>query len=315
MVPSGAGQDIAMCIRLGLFFGLALAMSACTPAPVQTPTSADPPVPARIYVKTVDSRDGTRIAVECAGEGPTLLMVHGGVGDRTRWTPMIPLLAKGMRACAMDRRGRGGSGDNADYGMYKEAEDVAAVADSFRGDVFVMGHSYGGVAAYEAAFLTGSIKKLILYEAPFQDPVDRNLEVAGKVEKLIAEGKPEEALVVFQTEIVGQSAEAIAAMKARPNWPLLVETIKVHPRQMRALAAYRFDIERAKTLNLPVLLIAVGDTGSPYLRQAMETLDAAAPNSTLFVLEGQQHNAMDSGPEALAARFREFVGVSSEPHN
>ena len=72
----------------------------------------------------VTSKDGTRIGVECAGTVPTLLFVHGGVGDRTRWTPMFPLLASKFTTCAMDRRGRGASGDSPEYSLSKEAEDA-----------------------------------------------------------------------------------------------------------------------------------------------------------------------------------------------
>lgn len=53
---------------------------------------------------TVTSKDGTRIGVECAGTGPTVLFVHGGVGDRTRWTPMFPLLTSKFTACAIPQR-------------------------------------------------------------------------------------------------------------------------------------------------------------------------------------------------------------------
>src|SRR5579859_6617587 len=95
----------------------------------------------------VASKDGVRIAVECAGAGPTLLLVHGGTGDRTRWTPMFPMLSQRFRVCAMDRRGHGLSGDRTDYSLRKEAEDVASVVDALPGPVFVLGHSYGGVAA------------------------------------------------------------------------------------------------------------------------------------------------------------------------
>jgi hypothetical protein len=35
----------------------------------------------------VKSKDGTRIAVECTGKCPGLLIVHGGTGDRSRWKP------------------------------------------------------------------------------------------------------------------------------------------------------------------------------------------------------------------------------------
>lgn len=269
---------------------------------------APPPAATRsTQLKHVASKDGTLIAVECVGEGPTLLIAHGGVGDRSRWTPLLADLAVDRRACAIDRRGRGGSGDTTDYGMHKEAEDIAAVAESFGAPVYVMGHSYGGVGAYEATFLTPSITALILYEAPFMDPVDRNLAVAEKVEGLLAQDHPEDALIAFQTEIVGQSAEEISRMKARPGWPVLVETIKVHPRQMRALAAYRFDPDRMKTVTLPVLLLLGEDTGSPYLKQSMKVLADTFPHATLKVLAGQQHNAMDSGRGTLTHLLNDFL--------
>ena len=43
-------------------------------------------------LSTVRSKDGTLIAVECAGTGPSLVIVHGGTGDRSRWTPLFPPL-------------------------------------------------------------------------------------------------------------------------------------------------------------------------------------------------------------------------------
>ncbi len=84
----------------------------------------------------IPSKDGTLIAVECAGTGPSLVIVHGGIGDRTRWTPMFPLFSSRFTVCAMDRRGHGASGDSPDYTLQKEAEDVAAVVNSRPGTVF-----------------------------------------------------------------------------------------------------------------------------------------------------------------------------------
>ena len=63
---------------------------------------------------------------------------------------MFPLLTSQLTVCAMDRRGRGASGDSPEYSLQKEAEDVAAVVNSRSGSSFVFGHSYGGVAALEA---------------------------------------------------------------------------------------------------------------------------------------------------------------------
>lgn len=262
----------------------------------------------RSEVLTVTSKDGTRIAVECAGSGPTLLFVHGGVGDRTRWTPMVPLLGSKFTVCAMDRRGRGGSGDSPEYSLSKEAEDVAAVVNSRPGPVFVFGHSYGGVAALEAAFLTDRIARLMLYEPPLHEPVDANVAVAARLEEMIRKGDLERALITFQTEIVKQSPEEIARMKSRPSWKGLVATIAVHPRQMRALSAYRFDAARMKSVTIPTLLLIGEETKSPYVRQSIEALRASLPHPTLVVLEKQQHNAMDAGRDQLAKAILQFAG-------
>jgi pimeloyl-ACP methyl ester carboxylesterase len=111
------------------------------PAILEASAGQAAPAANRSELIAVTSKDGTRIGVECAGSGPTLLFVHGGVGDRTRWTPMFPLLASRFTTCARDRRGRGASGDSAEYSLAKEAEDVAAVVNSRVGPVFVFGHS------------------------------------------------------------------------------------------------------------------------------------------------------------------------------
>ena len=282
---------------------VAVAVSDGAPAAGGQTAPASP----RSELITVASKDGTRIGVECAGSGPTLLFVHGGVGDRTRWTPMFPLLASRFTVCAMDRRGRGASGDAPEYSLGKEAEDVAAVVNARTGPVYVLGHSYGGVAALEAAFLTDRITRLMLYEPPLHEPVGNNLAVADEVEALIRRGDLDGAFVRFQTEIVKQSPEELARMKARPTWSRLVASIAVHPRQMRALAAYRFDAGRMTAVTMPTLLLLGGATTSPYAKQSIDALKQALPKPTLVVLPGQAHNAMDGGREALAQAIIAFA--------
>src|SRR6266566_3552752 len=151
-------------------------------------------------VSFVRSKDGTRIAVECTGKGPGLLIVHGGTGDRSRWKPLLPLFAAHLTVCAMDRRGHGDSEAGSKYSLKKEYEDVATVVDSRPRPVFVLGHSIGGLCALEAAFLTKKISKLVLYEPPLQD-LDHTA-VADRMEKMIQAGDREQALVTFLQEIV-----------------------------------------------------------------------------------------------------------------
>jgi len=255
----------------------------------------------------VRSKDGTLIAVECAGAGPSLIIVHGGLGDRTRWTPMFPLLASHFRVCAMDRRGRGDSGDSPDYSLQKEAEDVAAVVASRPGEVFVLGHSYGGVAALEATFLTDRVSKLVLYEPPLQEPVDYDLAVADTMEGMVRAGERENAALAFLRDVVKLSPSEVAAMRSRPAWPRLVATVELQIRQIRALAAYRFDPKRVSTVRMPTLLLTGSGTASVYIKQAIDSLQSTLPRATLVVLEGEEHNAMDTGRERLAAAITNFL--------
>jgi pimeloyl-ACP methyl ester carboxylesterase len=112
---------------------------------------------AQTAIATIHSADGTPIASECVGAGPSLVIVHGGTGDRTRWTPLFPLLAPRFRVCAMDRRAHGSSGDAPSYSLLKGVEDVVAVVEAQPEPVFVLGHSFGAVCAFEAAFHTTRI--------------------------------------------------------------------------------------------------------------------------------------------------------------
>ena len=277
------------------------ALLAMVTASAQTSRESRPPS----TIATVKSKDATPIAVECAGTGPTLLLVHGGTGDRTRWTPLFPFFAPRFAVCAMDRRGHGASGDARDYDLHKEAEDVAAVVNSRPAPVFVLGHSYGGVAALEAAFLTARISKLVLYEPPLQDRDHR--AVVAKMEELIRAGDREGALVAFMQDIVMISPGEVATMRTRPSWPGLVASVESQIRQIRALAAYRFDPDRMRRVNVPTLLLTGSRSASPQLKLAIQGLMDTLPNRNLVVFEGQEHNAMDAIPQDFADAVARFL--------
>ena len=102
--------------------------------------------------------------------GPPLLLVHGGVGQIERWAPLWDLLADHRRVTAMDRRGRGSSGDGAGYAIEDEYGDVAAVvralAEESGRPVDVFAHSYGATCTLGAARLAPPFGGLVLYEPP-----------------------------------------------------------------------------------------------------------------------------------------------------
>ena len=143
-------------------------------------------------MEKVLSRDGTSIAYHSSGTGAPLVLVHGTGGTSQRWAPVLPLLEKHFAVYAMDRRGRGESGDGASpYSAQREFEDVAAVVDAIGTGVHLFGHSYGAVCALEASLLTDRIDRLILYEPPIPLPGPRDEDdgVLKKLEDLLAAGE------------------------------------------------------------------------------------------------------------------------------
>ena len=260
---------------------------------------------AQTSISTVASADGTPIAIECAGAGPSLVIVHGGTGDRTRWTPLFPLLASKFRVCAMDRRAHGASGDTLPYGLQKEVEDVVAVVAAQPGPVFVLGHSFGAVCAFEAAFHTTKIARLALYEPPVR--LADHSAILARMEAMMRSGDREGALMTFMSEIVMISADEVAAMKARSSWAGLLATVETSVRQDRALSQYQFDPARARTMTVPTLLMAGSKTASPELKRSIDSLRQTLPHHTLRIFEGQEHNAMDTIPQEFAATLSSFL--------
>lgn len=63
-----------------------------------------------------------------------------------------------------------------------------------------------------------------------------------------------------------------------------------------------------KSVTMPTLLLIGQDTALPYARRSMAALRASLPNSTLVVVERPEHNAMDTGRDALANALTRFAG-------
>ena len=115
-------------------------------------------------MQRIHSQDGTPIAVWHSGVGAPLVLVHGTTGDHTGWASVSAALERHFTVWTLDRRGRGSSGDAASYALERECEDIAAVIDAIGGEVHVLGQSFGGLCALEAALLTPHLGRLILYE-------------------------------------------------------------------------------------------------------------------------------------------------------
>ena len=144
-------------------------------------------------MQTIYSRDGTLIAYQRSGQGSPLVLVHGTTADHTRWTPVLPMFERYYTVYAVDRRGRGESGDAEHYTIEQEFDDIVAVVNSIDEPVHLLGHSYGAICSLEAARRTTRVKKLILYEPPIPTGIEiYPHEVVNRIQVLLDAGKREE---------------------------------------------------------------------------------------------------------------------------
>jgi pimeloyl-ACP methyl ester carboxylesterase len=263
----------------------------------------------RIISNKVISRDGTPITYYRSGAGSPLVIVPGtGAANPIAW-PAVRLLEQYFSLYAVDRRGHGKSGDNSAYAIEREFEDIAAVIESIGEPANVLGHSFGGLLAFEAALLTRNIHKLVLYE-----PVLGTLEGAlpypegfiDRLEALLNAGDREGVLTMHYCELVGMSSDEIEQFKASPAWPERLATAHTLPREMRAEECYTFDAQRFKGLHVPTLLLQGGDSPD-FLKGSTEAVDAALPKSRIVVIPGQQHIAMYTAPELFVSEVMQFL--------
>jgi len=257
---------------------------------------------------TITSQDGTRIAYSRSGSGPPLVLVHGTTADRTRWARLLPELEPHFTVYAIDRRGRGGSGDAAEYDIAREFEDVAAVIEAIGEPVFLLGHSYGAICSLEASLLTDKVRRLILYEPPI--PIGEPVYPSGvpdQIQALVEAGDREAALEVFFREVVRMPEREFEVYRMLPAWKARITLAPTIPRELVIEKSYSFRPERFARFSIPTLLLLGGESPSVF-RQVVDMLGAALPTSRITVMPGQQHVAMDTAPELFLREVLGFLG-------
>ena len=271
------------------------------------------------------SRDGTPIAyfevLPPAGRNrrsstpPPLLLVHGAAADHTTWRASGPRLALRRQVFAMDRRGRGASGDGEGlpYSIEREYDDVAAVAEALasrtgRPAVDVAGHSYGGRAALGASLVTESIRRVVVYEgAPVPPGVSYgSQELVEDVRAALARGDREAALSTFLQGIVGLSDAAMEAYRREAVWPARVAAASTILREIEAEAGRAASIDALGRATVPVLLLLGSISRSPF-RIGTDALAERLADARMAVIKGAAHAAHHTHVDAFVGLVEQFL--------
>lgn len=255
----------------------------------------------------VRSADGTEIAFWSTGAGPPLVLVHGTGAEHFSFRFAEPMLARRFTVHAVDRRGRGTSGDSkAQYAIEQEFADMAAVVDSLEEPAWLLGHSYGATVALGAAPLARNLRGLILYEPapgiPATDPT-----IPARLEAMLARNAREELLTAFMTEVAGLAPEDLDRLRTSPLWASRIAAAHTIPREIEAEERYRPDPETFGSLSIPAMLL-LGDESPDWARRGTDVARSLLPECRVTALEGQGHVALMTAPDMFASEVARFAG-------
>ena len=277
---------------------------------VPEPSAAVPPR------RAIIGPDGVAIAIFRSGEGPPLVLVHGATADHTTWRTSGPMLAARHTLHAVDRRGRGRSGDpppGIPYAIEREFDDLANVVHTIAAEsgqpVDVVGHSYGGRIGLGAALRTANLRRLVVYEGAPPPTEGRGYQDDGtlaRIEELVSSGDRDEALATFMRDIVGMPEADLDAFRADPIWPVRAFAVGTTIRELRAEVSPAASLEALGAVRQPVLQV-LGGASAPVFGEATRALDARLRNGRVVTIDGARHAAHHTHAEAFVAAIEAFL--------
>lgn len=261
----------------------------------------------------VISKDGTRIAYDKKGEGPAVILINGALSVRSAGLPIAELLAPHFTVYCFDRRGRGDSTDTQPYSPDREVEDIEALIALENNPVHLFGSSSGGALAIEAAIrLGGKVKKLAVYEVPY-DSSEAGVKAWREYRALLADllkaGRREDAVLLF-LRFVGIPNGMLEQMRNSPAWKSMEALAPTIAYDNAVLGENRIvPSERARSIKAQALVMegTVSHETMPFMRATAEELTRAIPNARHETLVRQQHQA---DPKVIAPILTGFFDPS-----
>jgi pimeloyl-ACP methyl ester carboxylesterase len=253
------------------------------------------------------------IAFDRRGEGPPLVLLHGGLSDHREWRPQLGGLSDAFTVVAWDAPGCGDSTDPpARFRMSEFADVLAAFIDVLElGRPHVAGLSWGSTLALELYRRHPEIPRSLILASAYAgwrgslpaDEVARRLQ--SSLESLAR--PPEEiarsfAMSLFSERaseaLIEEATTIIAGLRRSGTEPMLHAMAEADLRDV------------LPTIDVPTLLVhGEEDERSPMA--VARRLRDAIPGSTLVILPATGHQTNLEAPEPFDDAVRAFLTTAT----
>jgi pimeloyl-ACP methyl ester carboxylesterase len=250
-----------------------------------------PPTPAPIPAARSGNANVNGISIYYAvyGQGPAVILLHGGLANADYWGNQIKALMQRRTVIVMDSRGHGRSTrDTRPYGYDLMADDVVALLDFLNvPKADVVGWSDGGILGLDLAIRhkdrVGRIFAFAANTVPsgVKDDVEKNPTFAAFIKRAGDEYRAHSSTPNEYDAFVEQISKMWAS---EPNWT---------DAQLQAIST-------------PVLVVD-GDHDEAIKREHTEYIAATVPHAGLLILPNASHFAFLQDPELFNFAMLHFL--------
>ncbi|MBO3732821.1 MULTISPECIES: alpha/beta fold hydrolase [Glycomyces] len=251
---------------------------------------------------TTTALDGTSVRAYDEGQGPAILLLHGGMDDGASWKLVTARLNPRFRTLRLHRRQyRPDLKTGGRCTMAEEVEHVRALTKLIDRPTLIVGHSSGAVLALEAlAAMPEAFAGAVLYEPPCVIGPPLGGEVLARAQVAMDAGKPGRALAIFMRDIV--ETPAWAAWMSAAAIPLVPRMGRLAQHQLDDCAAIDeigLRLEEYARIDVPIVLLG-GERSPAHLGARLDALERAMPNTERVLMRHQGHAATSLAPARVA---------------
>ena len=232
------------------------------------------------------------------GEGPAVVLLHGGTLNLRMFDPQVEALSKDHRLIRMDLRGYGRS-SMPTVNPYRHCDDVAAVLDHLTiSEAVVGGESFGGSVSLDFAFAHTDRLRGLIFEAA--GPITGWQWVEGFPLATAFKTAREQGLQVAQ-QLILDSPLLASAMRHKTVASDLRDIVQSYSgwhfeNRDPAVWAEPAAIDRLEEIVTPALVV-IGGLDVLDLRMQGDALAERLPNTTRLEMPGSGHVPNMEEPE------------------